>query len=79
MQGSRWGLRDGKLHRTFTFADFVAAMAFVNEMARVAEEKGHHPDFCVHYNRVEVTLWTHDKGTVTELDHELAAAIGKLA
>ena len=51
-----WGMRDGKLHRTFQFADFVKAMSFVNEMARVAEEMGHHPDFCVHYNRIDVAV-----------------------
>lgn len=76
MQGTPgWGLRDGKLHRTFEFADFAQAMVFVNKMARVAEELGHHPDFSVHYNRVEVTIWTHDTNSVTETDHMLAARI----
>jgi 4a-hydroxytetrahydrobiopterin dehydratase len=73
-----WTTRDGKLHRTFQFADFVAAMQFVNRMADVAEAEGHHPDFLVHYNRVDVTIWTHAAGGLTENDFILAAKIDAL-
>jgi 4a-hydroxytetrahydrobiopterin dehydratase len=77
-QTAGWETRDGKLHRRFEFGDFLKAMIFVNQMAAIAEELQHHPDFSVHYNRVEVTLWTHDAGGITDLDHQLAERIGRL-
>jgi 4a-hydroxytetrahydrobiopterin dehydratase len=70
-----WEARDGRLHRAFRFPDFVAAMRFVNRMADVAEAEGHHPDFLVHYNQVDVTIWTHAVGGLTENDFILAAKI----
>lgn len=73
-----WSVRDDKLHRTFTFRDFVAAMRFVNRMADVAEAEGHHPDFIVHYNEVQVTIWTHAIGGLSENDFILAAKIDAL-
>lgn len=76
-----WQARDERLLRSFKFADFAAAMAFVNRMAEVAEELNHHPDFCVHYDRVDVTIYTHDLGHrgLTDLDRELARRIGELS
>lgn len=73
-----WEAREEKLHKTFQFKDFVAAMRFLNHMADVAEAEGHHPDFCVHYNRVDVTLWTHAIGGLSENDFILAAKIDAL-
>lgn len=73
-----WAVRDGKLHRTFDHKDFVAAMAFVNAMATLAEAEGHHPDFCVHYRRVDVTVWTHAIDGLSENDFILAAKIDTL-
>ncbi len=73
-----WTVRDAKLHRTLQFPDFVAAMRFVNAMADVAEAEGHHPDFLVHYNTVDVTIWTHAVGGLTENDFILAAKIDAL-
>jgi 4a-hydroxytetrahydrobiopterin dehydratase len=74
-----WEVRDDKLHRSFTFADFKEAMVFVNRMADVAEEEGHHPDFAVHWNRVDVTLWTHAIEGLSENDFILAAKLNPLA
>jgi 4a-hydroxytetrahydrobiopterin dehydratase len=68
----------GKLRREAAFADFRAAMAFVNRVAAVAEAENHHPDLAVHYNRVTLTLWTHDAGGLTENDLILAAKIDEL-
>ena len=73
-----WTARDAKLHRTFQFEDFVAAMRFVNTMADLAEAEGHHPDFLVHYNTVDVSIWTHAVGGLTENDFILAAKIDTL-
>jgi 4a-hydroxytetrahydrobiopterin dehydratase len=50
-------------------------MAFLIKLAALAEEEAHHPDFCVHYNRVEVTLWTHSVGGLSENDFILAAKL----
>jgi 4a-hydroxytetrahydrobiopterin dehydratase len=67
-----------KLRRELSFADFKAAMAFVNRVADLAEAENHHPDLAIHYNRVSLTLWTHDSGGLTENDLILAAKIDAL-
>jgi 4a-hydroxytetrahydrobiopterin dehydratase len=64
-----------RITKKFEFVDFLAAMAFVDKMAALAEEEGHHPDFCVHYNRVDVTLWTHAVSGLSENDFILASKI----
>jgi 4a-hydroxytetrahydrobiopterin dehydratase len=58
---------------------FRKAFAFMTEMAMVAEKMNHHPEWFNVYNRVDVTLTTHDAGGVTELDLKLAAAMDKAA
>jgi 4a-hydroxytetrahydrobiopterin dehydratase len=73
-----WSEKRQKLHKTRTFADFRAAMAFVGRVADLAEAEGHHPDFCVHYNRVDFTVWTHAIGGLSENDFILAAKIDAL-
>jgi 4a-hydroxytetrahydrobiopterin dehydratase len=74
----QWEVRGDKLHRRFVFKDFVQAMRFVNRMADVAEGEGHHPDFTVHYREVDVAIWTHAVGGLTENDFILAAKIDVL-
>jgi 4a-hydroxytetrahydrobiopterin dehydratase len=74
-----WEVRDDRLLRRFTFRDFVTAMRFVNRMADVAEAEGHHPDFTVHYRQVDVVIWTHAIGGLSENDFVLAAKIAPLA
>jgi 4a-hydroxytetrahydrobiopterin dehydratase len=64
-----------RIAKRFEFVDFLAAMAFVDKMAALAEEEGHHPDFSVHYNRVDVTLSTHAVRGLSENDFILAAKI----
>ena len=71
-----WAIVDDKLQRRFVFKDFVAAMRFVNQLAEIAEAEAHHPDFTVHYRQVDVTIWTHAVGGLTENDFILAAKIG---
>lgn len=67
------------LQRTFRFADFSAAWAFMNRVALLAERMGHHPDWRNVYNTVEITLNTHDaEGAITDKDRRLAAAIDAL-
>ena len=73
-----WAIDDERLGRRFVFRDFVEAMRFVNRMADVAEAEGHHPDFTVHYRQVDVVVWTHAVGGLTENDFILAAKIDAL-
>ncbi len=76
-----WKLdREGihKLSRSFKFKDFVEAMAFVNNVAVLAEAEGHHPDLHVSYNKVLVELYTHAVGGLSENDFIVAAKIDKL-
>lgn len=65
--------------RTLTFADFNAAWGFMARVALVAEQLDHHPEWFNVYNRVEITLSTHDAGGLSSLDFTLAAAIDRFA
>ena len=71
-----WEERDGALQRTFEFADFSEAFAFMTRVALAAERLGHHPDWSNSWNQVSISLTTHDAGNVvTDSDRALAAAI----
>jgi len=72
---SDWSVRDGKLQRSYRFADFGSAMAFMVRVAFEAERLDHHPNWSNVYDRVEVTLWTHDADGLTERDLALAEAM----
>lgn len=63
---------EGKLVREWRFKDFVEAMMFVNRVAAVAEDAGHHPDIDIRYNRVRLGLVTHDAGGITKTDADMA-------
>lgn len=72
--------RSGKaIRRTFEFKDFVAAMKFVNKVARLAEKAWHHPDIDIRWNKVTLVLSTHSEGGLTENDFKLAAGIDRLS
>lgn len=73
-----WELEDIKIRKTFKFDDFAGSMAFVSKLAAVAEEQGHHPDMAIHYNKVEITLWTHSIGGLSINDFILAAKIDEV-
>lgn len=74
-----WRLEGQTLRRDYRFADFVAAIAFVNRLVEPAEAAGHHPDIAISYNRVTVTLTTHDAGGLTAKDFDLATVLNSLA
>jgi 4a-hydroxytetrahydrobiopterin dehydratase len=74
-----WRIEDGQLTRTFSFKDFLTALAFVNRVGERAEQAGHHPDVDIRYNRVRLNLVTHDAGGLTGKDFDLAAAADLLA
>ena len=67
------------IRKRYTFADFNAAFGFMARAALVAEKLDHHPEWFNVYNRVEVTLATHDAGGVTQRDVELAQTMDRLA
>jgi 4a-hydroxytetrahydrobiopterin dehydratase len=67
------------ISRKFTFKDFNEAFGFMARAALAAEKLDHHPEWFNVYNKVEVTLATHDAGGVTERDIELALAMNRLA
>ena len=67
------------ISRTFTFEDFNAAFGFMTRAALLAEKLDHHPEWFNVYDKVEVTLATHDAGGVTERDVALAEALNRLA
>lgn len=75
-----WTARDmgTRLHRQYRFHDFAEAMLFVNALAGVAEEEQHHPDFTVHWNTVDVVLWTHTVGGLSDNDFIVAAKLDRL-
>lgn len=66
------------IFRSFKFPDFKAALAFVNKVAEVAEQQGHHPDILLGWGKVEITTWTHAVDGLTESDFILAAKIDQL-
>lgn len=74
-----WELREGKLAREFRFENFSAAFAFMTRAALRAEQLDHHPDWSNVYNRVTVTLSTHDADGLTALDFDLAQAMNEFA
>jgi len=71
---------DSSIARELEFADFAAAIAFVDRVAEIAEAANHHPDILLHgWNKVRLTLSTHSQGGLTDADFELASQIDSLA
>ena len=75
---SGWSLDGSKLVKSYTFPDFVAAVAFVDRVAVVAEAQNHHPDLVVGWGKVTVQLTSHDVGGISARDFRLATALDEL-
>ena len=75
-----WSLREDGLAitRAFKFKNFSQAFAFMTRVALIAEKQDHHPEWSNVYNRVSITLTTHDAGGLSERDVKAARAINKL-
>jgi 4a-hydroxytetrahydrobiopterin dehydratase len=69
---SEWSLSNDAIMRTYQFDDFNEAIAFVNRVAEYAEHIQHHPEILIRYNKVTLTLTTHDQDGVTDRDIEFA-------
>lgn len=74
-----WSMASNRdaIEKTFKFKDFTAAWDFMNKVAQLAEEMDHHPEWFNVYNKVEITLTTHDVGGISERDIKMAAEINK--
>ena len=81
LMASGWALVEGRdaITKTFRFDDFNAAFGFMSRAALMAEKLDHHPEWFNVYNRVEVTLTTHDAGGLSPLDVKLATAMDAMA
>jgi len=77
---SGWTVNEGagELVRSFKFKDFSEAFGFMTRVAMLADKADHHPDWSNAYNKVEITLSTHDAGGLTEKDVDLAEKISAL-
>ncbi|MBL8763051.1 MAG: 4a-hydroxytetrahydrobiopterin dehydratase [Phycisphaerae bacterium] len=73
-----WSETGEAIQRTYQFKGFVEAMAFVNRVADAAEKANHHPDILIRWNKVTLTLSTHDAGGITKKDFDLAGKSDKL-
>ena len=78
LQGLNWTRQGAEITTTVVRKDFAEAMVFVNRVAELAESRNHHPDIAISWNKVTLTLSTHDAGGLTQLDLDLAAAIDAL-
>lgn len=73
-----WRIKEQKLYKEFKFADFVAAFGFMTQVAMLAERANHHPEWFNVYNKVRISLTTHDADGISKRDFELAQEISKL-
>ena len=74
-----WLAKDNKLTKTFEFKDFIEAFSFLSKVALLAEKQNHHPEIYNVYNKVVLSLQTHDAAnTITQKDYDLADAIDAL-
>jgi 4a-hydroxytetrahydrobiopterin dehydratase len=73
-----WKVVEGKkIAKTYLFPDFAKALAFVNRAGAVAEAEGHHPDLCLTWGKVDVSIYTHKINGLTESDFVLAAKLDR--
>jgi 4a-hydroxytetrahydrobiopterin dehydratase len=74
-----WNREGDVISKTFQFANFVKSLEFVNHLGTTAEEVQHHPDLEIRYDKVKVSLSTHDAGGITENDFKLATFAEQLS
>jgi 4a-hydroxytetrahydrobiopterin dehydratase len=78
LHGLAWQRSRGELEKVVKRADFAEALAYVNDVGRLAEHAGHHPDIALHWNTVTLRLSTHSLGGITDADLALASQIDAL-
>ncbi len=70
-----WRLQGKRISSTFVLEDFEQVISFVNRLAKIAEQMNHHPDLSIRYNKIRVSITTHDEGGLTRKDFQLARRI----
>lgn len=78
LQLNNWKLLDNRIEKKLVFTDFLEAMKFMNAVATSAEEMQHHPEWSNVYNKITVTLTTHDAGGITQKDITLAEKMDEI-
>lgn len=81
-QIDKWQLEDDgflKIKRAFKFKDFKGALGFVNKVGEIAEAEGHHPNISFTWGKVEIFLWTHEVGGLSENDFIMAAKLDNIS
>lgn len=73
-----WFYQNKRLRAIFETKNFVSGLSLVNQIGQLAEDLDHHPKLCLSYKQVEISLWTHTAGNVTEKDFALARKIDSL-
>jgi 4a-hydroxytetrahydrobiopterin dehydratase len=73
-----WLYQNKRLKARIETKDFVSGLSLVNQIGQLAEELNHHPKLCLSYTQVEIILWTHEAGGVTDKDFALALKIDSL-
>ena len=74
-----WTLEGTSIKTILTFKNFIEAIEYINKIVAPAEAAGHHPDLAISYNRVSISLTTHDAGGLTQKDFALAQTLSQLA
>ena len=70
-----WEFKNNAIHKIFTFESYLNSIAFINQLAEIAEEKNHHPDMVVGWCKIDVAFTSHDQGGVTTACIEMAKKI----
>ncbi|NJM73539.1 MAG: 4a-hydroxytetrahydrobiopterin dehydratase [Scytonema sp. RU_4_4] len=73
-----WIVEESTLQSIYNFKNFIQAIEFVNKLVEPAESAGHHPDIEISYNKVKISLTTHDAGGLTQKDFDLARVISQI-
>lgn len=75
---SGWSVDGKSLKRRFVFTNFAEALTFINSIGDLAESADHHPDICFGWGYAEISLTTHDRGGITDLDFDVATKINEI-
>jgi 4a-hydroxytetrahydrobiopterin dehydratase len=79
LEGLGWTRQGDAIAKVVTLEDFSSALAWVNRVGALAEERDHHPDITISWNKVTLRLTTHSSGGLTALDFDLANAVDEIA
>jgi len=74
-----WNIKEGHVFKQFEFKNFKESISFVNRVADIAEQEGHHPNIAINFKKVDIELWTHAINGLSENDFILPAKIDKIS